>query len=252
MLYNSIEMIILVEPDKDVRKNLADLMSRERIIGVDSISQSLQMILKFKNDLDLIVANVNPLSEMLSKHIIERVCQKLDIGIPPILAIYKENEKDARNAFIAEHKGYETIKYVENDLTFPNHYLELIQKSCPELVIDYEKARDAWLKKQQPQELVDPRQWLEEEGFLEPSQTTASEGIEKGADDIIASIQTFLDEETAESEEQEEQRKPAAEPPVEQEAREDYEKLYQELKQKYDELLKNVRAFMESVTKNDG
>lgn len=244
-------MIILVEPDKDVRKNLADLMSRERIIGVDSIPQSLQMILKFKNDLDLIVANVNPLSEMLSKHIIERVCQRLDIGIPPILAIYKENEKDARNAFVAEHKGYETIKYVENDLTFPNHYLELIQKSCPELVIDYEKAREAWLKKQQPQDLVDPRQWLEEEGFLEPSEKTDPTGVEKSADDIVSTIQAFLDEETTESEEQEEEEKLVTEASAQQEVKEDFKKLYLELKQKYDELLKNVRVFMESVTKSD-
>lgn len=249
-------MIILIEPDKDVRKNLADLMSRERIIGVDSIPQSLQMILKFKDDLDLIVANVNPLSDMLAKHIIERVCQRLGIGIPPILAIYKESEKDTKNAFIAEHKGYETIKYVENDLGFPNRYLDVIQKSCPELVIDYDKARDAWLKKQQPQELVDPRQWLEEEGFLESSEKPESSGAEKGADDIVSSIQALLDEEAAESEEEgekeEEKEKLVAEPSEQQETKEDYKKLYLELKQKYDELLKNVRAFMTSVTKSDG
>jgi len=156
-------MIILVEQDKEIRKSLADLLSRERLIGVDSIQESLQMILKFKNDLDLIVANVVLLSELLSKHIIERVCQRLSIDVPPIVGIYKEDDEEAKHRFMAEHKGYRIIRYGENDLGFPNRYLEAIQKACPELVIDYEKAREAWLKKQQPQELVDPRKWLEEE-----------------------------------------------------------------------------------------
>ena len=234
-------MIILIEPDKDVRKNIADLMNRERIIGVDSIQESLQMILKFKNDLDLIVANVNLLSEMLSKHIIERVCQRLSIGIPPIIAIYKESENETKDEFMYEHKGYRVIKYADKDLGFPNRYLEVIQKSCPELVIDYEKARESWLKQQQPQELVDPRKWLEEEGFLTAAPVPDPDEAEKSADGVITSLQTLLEEETAEPPEKEKRE----------EEKEDYKKMYFELKRKYDELLKNLRTFTESVTKTD-
>jgi hypothetical protein len=235
-------MIILIEPDKDVRKTLADLVSRERLIGVDSIQESLQVMLKFKNDLDLIVANVNPLSEMLSKHIIDRVCQRLSIGIPPIVAIYKEGDEKARDIFAAEHKAYRIVKYTENDFGFPNRYLEVIQKACPELIIDYERAREAWLKKKQPQELVDPRKWLEEEGFLEKTKVIEPESTDKGADDIVQSIQAFLDEEETEAVEPLEEK-------IEKKADEDYRTMYFELKQKYEELLKKVRAFMESIPK---
>jgi hypothetical protein len=236
-------MIILVEPDKDIRKNLADLLSRERLIGVDSIQQSLQMILKYKNDLDLIVANVNLLSEMLTKHIIERVCQRLSINIPPVIGIYKQGEEESRDIFASQYKAYKVIKYAEKDLGFPNRYLEVIQKACPELVIDYESAREAWLKLQQPQELVDPRKWLEEEGFIETIKVPEQDNPDKSADDIVTSIQSLLDEEETE----------IAEPALQEtkkETEQDYKTMYVELKKKYDELLKSVRAFMESVSKN--
>jgi hypothetical protein len=236
-------MIILIEPDKDIRKNLADLVSRERLIGVDSIQESLQMILKFKNDLDLIVAHVNLLSEMLSKHIIERVCQRLSIGIPPIIGIYKQGEESAKNIFANQYKTYKIIRYAENDLGFPNRYLEVIQKACPELVIDYENAREAWLKLQQPQELVDPRKWLEEEGFLDKVKVPEQENPDKSADDIVTSIQSLLDEEETDTAEPVPQAATA-------DAEQDYKTMYVELKKKYDELLKTVRAFMESVAKN--
>jgi len=235
-------MIILIEPDKDVRKNLADLLSRERLIGVDSIQESLQMILKFKNDLDLIVANVHLLAEMLSKQIIERVCQRLSIKMPPIIGIYKQGDEDAKNRFTSRHKEYRVIRYAEKDLGFPNRYLEVIQKSCPELIIDYEKARETWLKLQQPQELVDPRKWLEEEGFLEATKKREPESVAKSTDDIITSIEAFLAEQTEEAVET---------PTVDEAVREDYKTMYLDLRKKYDELLNSVKAFMEAVNKNN-
>lgn len=233
-------MIILVEPDKDVRKNLADLISRERIIGVDSIEECLQLFLKFKNDLDLVIANVNLLSEMLSKQLIERVCEKLSIGIPPVIAIYKKSEEETRDVFMRTHKGYKVIRYAENDIGFPTRYLEVIKKACPGLVIDYEKAREAWHKRQQPSDFIDPRVWLEEEGFLDVVKSQEIEGSEKTADDIVSSIHALFDEEIIES----------ATPPS-RTAPEDYKKMYLELKEKYEMLLKNVRTFMESVTKSN-
>ena len=236
-------MIILIEPDKEIRKNLADLVSRERLIGVDSIQQCLQMILKYKNDLDLIVANVSLLSEMLSKHIIERVCQRLSIGLPPVIGIFKHGDEDAKDAFVRQHRSYKVIEYAEKDLGFPNRYLEVIQKACPELVIDYERARETWLKIQQPQEFVDPRQWLAEEGFLDKTEVPEQADSDREPEDVVTSIQSLLDEEEKET----------AEPTLEQakgETAEDYKAMYVELKKKYDELLKSVRAFMESVSKN--
>jgi hypothetical protein len=233
-------MIILVEPDRDVRKNLADLMSRERIIGVDSIEDCLQLFLKFKNDLDLIIANVNLLSEMLSKQLIERVCEKLSIGIPPVIAINKKSEEETRDVFLRTHKGYKLIRYAENDIGFPSRYLEVIKKACPGLVIDYEKAREAWHKRQQPSDFIDPRVWLEEEGFLDVVKSHEPESSEKTADDIVSSIQTLFDEDAA-----------AHAQPESGESEEDYKKMYSDLKEKYDTLLKAVRAFMESVTKTE-
>ncbi|UCD20308.1 MAG: hypothetical protein JSU64_03980 [candidate division WOR-3 bacterium] len=234
-------MIILVEPDKDVRKNLADLISRERIVGVDSIQEALQMLLKYKNDLDLIIANVKLLSEMLTKQLIERVCLKLSIAIPPVVAIYKETEEETKDIFAKTYKNYRVIKYTDKDLGFPNRYLEVIQKACPGLVIDYEKARDAWLKKQHPSDFVDPRTWLAEEGFIEALGSPGSEEPDKPDEsDIVSSIKTILDEAGTENVVAEHK-----------ESKEDYKKMYVELKRKYDALLENVRAFMESVKKTN-
>lgn len=232
-------MIILAEPDKEVRKNLADLISRERVIGVDSIEKCLQLFLKFKNDLDLVVANVNLLAEMLSKHLIERVCEKLSIGIPPIIAVYKKADEDAKDLFLRSHRGYKVIRYAENDIGFPSRYLEVIKKACPNLVIDYEKAREAWHKRQQPSDFIDPRGWLEEEGFLDVSKMPEQDPSEKGADELISSIQTMFEEETTE---------PIT--PALDESQDDYKKMYLELKEKYDALLKSIRAFMESVARD--
>lgn len=231
-------MIILAEPDKEVRKNLADLISRERVIGVDSIEECLQLFLKFKTDLDLVIANVNLLAEMLSKQLIERVCEKLSIGIPPIIAVYKKAEEDAKDSFLRTHRGYKVIRYAENDIGFPSRYLEVVKKACPNLVIDYEKAREAWHKRQHPSDFVDPRGWLEEEGFLDMAKMPEQDPAEKGADDIISSIQTMFEEETAE---------PIT--PASDESQGDYKKMYLELKEKYDALLKSIRAFMESVAR---
>ena len=233
-------MIILVEPDKDVRKSLADLISRERIIGVDSIQEALQMFLKFRNDLDLVVANVNLLSEMLSKQLIDRVCKKLSMAVPPLIAVYKPSEEDTKDAFLRTHKGHRVIKFSNNDLGFPTRYLEVIQKACPGLVIDYEKARESWLKKQQqPADLIDPRTWLAEEGFIEATRNQKDQLAEKSPDDVVSSIQALLHE-TAEHGEHDDT-----------DSKKDYRKMYLELREKYDALLKHIRNFMESVGKSD-
>ncbi len=233
------EMIILVESDKDVRKSLADLISRERIIGVDSIQEALQMFLKFRNDLDLVVANVNLLSEMLSKQLIDRVCQKLSMAVPPVIAVYKPNEEDAKDAFLRAHKGHRVIKYSDKDLGFPSRYLEVIQKACPGLVIDYEKARESWLKKQkQPTDFIDPRTWLAEEGFIDTARSQKDQIAEKTPDDVVSSIQALLHE-TAEHDEQKDL-----------DEGNDYRKMYLELREKHDALLKHIRTFMESIGKS--
>ena len=70
-------MILLIEPDKAIRKKLSDLLSRERIIGVDSAQQTLEMILKFKDNLNVIIANIRLLREAISRDIISKLCQKL-------------------------------------------------------------------------------------------------------------------------------------------------------------------------------
>lgn len=232
-------MIILVEPDKEIRKNLADLISRERLIGVGSIQEALQLFLKFKTDLDLVIANVNLLSEMLAKTVIERVCQKLAVNIPPVIAIYKESEEEAKNVFTSMYKGYKLIKYADNDLGFPNRYLEVIKKACPGLVIDYEKARESWVKKQKPGDFVDPRTWLEEEGFLEATRAREAESVDKGPDDALSSIQAMLHEETE-----------VAVEPRKERPEDDYKEMYHNLREKYDRLLKNTKKFLESITED--
>ena len=58
-------MILLIEPDKTTRKNISDLLNRERIIGVGTIAETLEIVCKFQRNLDIIIANIHILAEIL-------------------------------------------------------------------------------------------------------------------------------------------------------------------------------------------
>ena len=78
-------MILIIETDVTMRKKLSDLLDRERIIGIDSVQQMLEMICKFKNNLNFIVADIHQLHEIISKKAVFRLCDRFHIDTPHVL-----------------------------------------------------------------------------------------------------------------------------------------------------------------------
>ncbi len=89
-------MILIIESDITIRKKLSDLLSKERIIGTDSMQQMLEMICKFKNEVNVIVADIHQFHEIISKKVIFRLCERFHIDAPPIIGVYKKVMKVSR------------------------------------------------------------------------------------------------------------------------------------------------------------
>lgn len=234
-------MILLIEPDKTIRKKLCDLLSRERITGVDSVRQTLKMVCKFKNKLDIIIANIRVLREILSNQIIFRLCQKLSIETPPIVGFYKKGDEKIKKEFEKNNKQYKLIEYNERDYSFPGQYIQAIKEVYPELTADIEKAREVWLKENETEDLVDLRKWFEEEDFLEIIENSKIGKPEKDTEHIIPSIEEMLVEKTVEGKEEIEE--------IDKEK--NYKKMYFELKKKHDELLRYVKELIDTVENPD-
>lgn len=213
-------MILIIETDVTIRKKLSDLLSKERIIGIDSVQQILEMICKFRNDLNVIVTDIHQLHEIMSKKVVFRLCDKLHIDAPPIVGIYKNGDEKIKEEFAKNNTGYKLLKYNDKDCSFPELYIETIKEVYPQVHADIEKAREIWLEKREDDDLVDIRKWIEEEGFLEIPDKTKIRKPEAKVN--VCKPKTKMPEK-------------------------DYEKLYFELKQKYDELLKYMKELADSV-----
>lgn len=213
-------MILIIESDITIRKKLSDLLSRERVIGIDSVQQLLEMICKFKNRLDVIVADIHQLHEIISKKVVFKLCEKLHIDAPPIVGIYKDGDQKIKEVFEKNDIGYRLLRYNGKDSSFPEQYIETIKEVYPEVHADLEKAREIWLEEKKNDDLVDIRKWIEEEGFLEIVDNMKIGESEKKVNIDKSKI-----------------KKP----------RKDYKKLYFEIKEKYDELLKYVKELADSV-----
>jgi DNA-binding NtrC family response regulator len=213
-------MILIIESDTTVRKKLSDLLSRERIIGIDSVQQMLEMLCKFRNNLNLIVADIHQLHEIISKKVVFRLCEKLHIDTPPVVGIYKDGDEKIKEEFEKNNIGYKLLKYNDKDCSFPEQYIETIKEVYPGVHADVEKAREIWLEEKENDDLVDIRKWVEEEGFLE----------------IIDKIRIGESEKKVNAGKSKTKR-----------SSKDYKKLYFEIKQKYDELLKYVKELADSV-----
>ncbi|MGB3478670.1 MAG: hypothetical protein WBB67_05875 [bacterium] len=213
-------MILIIESDTTVRKKLSDLLSRERIIGIDTVQQMLEMICKFKNNLNLIVTDIHQLHEIISNKVVFRLCEKLHIDTPPIVGIYEDGDEKIKAEFEKNNIGYKLLKYNDKDCSFPERYIGVIKEVYPGVHADVEKAREIWLEEKENDGLVDIRKWIEEEGFLE-----IIDKIKIGESGKKANIGKLKIKGS----------------------RKDYKKLYFELKQKYDELLKYVKELTDSV-----
>jgi hypothetical protein len=213
-------MILIIESDATVRKKLCDLLHRERIIGVDSVQQMLEMICKFRNNLDAIVTDIHQLHEITSKKIVFRLCDKLHIDTPPMIGIYRKGDENIKKELKEKNIGYKLLLYNDKDYSFPEQYIETIKEVYPGVHADIAKARNIWLRKTEDDDLVDIREWIKEEGFLKIiDDMKIRESGKKNGTGVSKTKKT----------------------------RKDYKKMYFELKQKYDELLKYVRDLADSV-----
>ncbi len=172
-------MILLIEPDKTIRKKLCDLLSRERIVGVGSISETLEMICKFKNNFDIIIANTRLLNEIFAKGTLFRLCDKLYINVPPILGIYNKSDAEVVKQLKKIHEKCEFIEYDKKNNHFPEQYIQATKELFPQLIVDINKAKESWVIKMKHEEQVDPHAWLEQEGFLKTAKGISEKTIEK-------------------------------------------------------------------------
>jgi DNA-binding NtrC family response regulator len=213
-------MILIIESDIIIRKKLSDLLSKERIIGIDSVQQMLEMICKFKNNVNVMVADIHQLHEIISKKVVFRLCDRFHIDAPPIVGIYTDGDENIKKEFERDNIGYKLLKYNDKDCSFPEQYIETIKEVYPQVHADIEKAREIWLEEKETEDFVDIRKWIEEEGFSE-----IVDKMKIGESDKKASTGKSKIKKSTK----------------------DYKKLYFELKQKYDELLKYVKELTDSV-----
>jgi len=230
-------MILLIEPDSGLRKKLCDLLSNERIINVASVTSAFEMICKFRNGLDIIIANIQLLEAMLSNQTVFKLCQKLSIEAPPIVSYYKKGDEKIKAKIEKANKQHRFVEYNEKDCSFPGQYIQAIREVYPNLNADIERAREIWLKERESDKFIDPYKWLEEKGFLKDIEKAKIQKQEDGVDKKIVSkedgsIKTAdMSQKTIEEE--------------------DYKLRYFELKKKYDELLKSIKKFKNSVEEID-
>lgn len=222
-------MIIIAVPDKDVRKRLCDLLIKERIIGVNSVADILETLCRFQKSINLIVVSIGFLDHIVSNQTVQRLCQKLRIAEPPIVGIFKKDEQIIKKTLEKDHENLSLIEYREQDPEFPVRYISRLKKLYPALNADLEKAKETWHKKEEDKELMDIGRWLEEEGFLEAADKKETPEKVKMVEEMTLFIEELLTEEPAKTEEK------TTETTI------DYKRMYLELKQKYDELLKYVK-----------
>lgn len=237
-------MILIIESDETVRKKLSDLLSRERIIGIGSVQQALEMICKYRDTLNIIITDIHQLHEIISKKIVFRLCDKLHVDTPPMVGIYRNGDEEIKKKLEQKNIGYKLLKYNNKDCSFPEQYIEVIKEVYPGVHADVEKAREIWMKEKKDDDLVDIRKWIKEEGFFieenkEVYISKLKEKHRKNAKEDIGDIEELglLLEEPGKKQELKSKKG----------KKKNYKKMYFEIKRKYDELLKYVKELADSV-----
>lgn len=228
-------MILLAEPNRLIRKRLSDLISRERIIGVDSLPHVLEMICKFRNNINLIIANIRLLKDILLKGTLLNLYEKLHIEIPPVLIFYRKGDEKIKEEFEKTEYKHKLIKYDRDDNNFPLHYIWAIKELYPEVITDIKKANEIWSKGDETESVESIRKWLVEEGFLEAIASSQIGKLAHDIEQIVPVIKRILLEEQEQKEMLKEEVKDKG----------NYRKMYFELKRKHDELVKHVNDLID-------
>jgi hypothetical protein len=186
------------------------MLNRERIIPVEEKTEILEALVKHRNNFDVMVANIQSLREILAEGILNKLCDKINIKIPPIIAIYKSGQESIIKNTNASKYQCKFLKYDENDLNFPITYAQTIKTVHPKVNIDMNRANEVWLNPQNPQDIVDIQGWLGEEGFIDVPVKSVPKAKPK---------------------------QPPQPPPKEKEEKNESSDMYSELEKKYQELL---------------
>jgi CheY-like chemotaxis protein len=207
-------MILLAEENSAIRKVLCDILNRERIIAVESPKEALEALVEHKGEFNVIIGSTRGVRGMISNKIIDRLCKKINIDVPPIIGIYKKGEESLVKKLIEEKNDQKFLKYDEKDADFSAKYIEAIKAQYPDLLIDEKHIKPDRSVRKQKNEIEDIRSWLirESAGGYEP------EGAGSNKDEAIPENDKDVD----------------------------YKKLYLEVKAKYDELLKYIHELTDT------
>lgn len=228
-------MILLLESDKNLSKKLSDLLDRERLVAVESERQVLEAIVKYKGDINAIIANHRQFSVILAHQLISQVCRKLEFKPIPAVGYHKKGDPIPVPQK-APDPGYQVIEYDDADPGFPEKLIRALREGYPDLNVDLTKAKMMWVAKSE--DLMDVDQWLAEAGFGE-------------MDKIAQSVAPVVPK-TKPKPQPQSQPKPQSQPPKSPAGGTDYKKMYEDLKKehealkkKHDELLKQVKDLID-------
>ena len=167
-------MIIFIEKDILTRKRLSDLLVRERVIGVDNAQQALEIGIRYKDNLDLFVSNIQNFKVLTTNKILTRFCNKLGIGLLPVLAFYKDGEEDIVESLEKYDGKSRFIRFSDSD-KFPEHYVNIIMELYPDVNADVASALEMWKASKVAEQHIDPRIWLTREGFIKGKKMSNSD-----------------------------------------------------------------------------
>jgi hypothetical protein len=185
-------MILLIEPNRKIRKRICDLLNRERIIAVGTYPETLEMIAKFQKRLNIIISNIRVLDDVLRRQTLFRLCEKLYIDIPPILAIHRKGDAKIKEKFEEEYKECKLIKYDGDDNSFPERYIAAVKDLYPEVIADIDKANESWLRVDELEAAADPREWLVKEGFVDAFESSKYGKIARELEQMLPLIKKVL------------------------------------------------------------
>jgi len=192
------------------------------------------MLAKFKNKIALIIANIRLLREILVKGTLFRLCQKLYIEIPPIIALYKRGDEKLKEEFEANKAVQKLVRYDSEDNSFPERYIDAVRTVYPEVIADMKTAHESWLKGDESILIPDVQKWLKQEGFIEAIEESKIGRVAKDMEAVLPLIKKMLV--TAESGTRSIDT-----------GENNYETMYKDLKKKYDLLVKYVRQLDRSA-----
>jgi len=228
-------MILLIEANRLARKRLSDLVSRERIIGVDSVPQVFEMVCKFRNNFDLIISNIRLIKDLLLKGTLSRLCEKLDMKVPPVLIYYNKGDEWMKKEFAVVRQKHKIIEYDKNNSGFPLDYISAIEELYPDVITDIKEATEIWSTGDEGESAENIRKWLVEEGFLEAIASSQIGKLAHDIEQIIPVVKRILLEEQEQKEMLKEGLRDTG----------NYRQKYFELKRKHEELLKFVDELIE-------